>query len=87
MLNRIVLQRLIGAYSRLVIRMSLFRELSVLKSKGDGLDNGLVTRLIRELSKLRGSKGDSLRILMFRRLSKLIDRTGVVADRFIFLVD
>jgi len=28
-----------------------------------------------------------LRRLMFGRLSKLIDRTGVVADGFIFLVD
>lgn len=71
--------------------MSLFRESCRLGSEGDGLEDGLGCGLddglIRKSSKLRSSKGDLLRRLMFGRLSKLIDRTGVIADGFIFLVD
>jgi hypothetical protein len=71
--------------------MSLFGESCGLGGEGDGLEDGLGfgldDRLIGKSSKLGSSKGDLLRRLMFRRLSKLIDRTGVIVDRFIFLVD
>jgi hypothetical protein len=71
--------------------MSLFGESCGLRGEGDrledGLGCGLDDRLIGKSSKLRSSKGDLLRRLMFRRLSKLIDRTGVIVDGFIFLVD